>query len=247
MAKKKTKPRASTLANFKGTRKQLAKRYGVSERTIYRWINKAKEKGTEIQSREKRSKYPGASILDEQGTNKEIADRYGVSTRTITRWRSRAIMESEPREVPEYKPEEQNAKQWGEPTEEPWEVPEPEIEEPWEVPEPDLYEVIADEYTGSADISKDLAADLGAINALLYDNDLLTPDSIFNDLTYNEKIEKLNKYIEKCIEDDPEMFYNKETGEYMDTSPEFVSTINIWGDKFEKWLIEQQESDLYEV
>ncbi len=245
MAKKRTKPRASTLANFKGTRKQLAKRYGVSERTVYRWIAAAKEKGTEIESREKRSKYPGPAILDEPGTNKEIAGRYGVSPRTIQRWRSRALLESRPWEVPEYNPEEKVAKQWGEPeTEEPWEVPEPETEEPWEIPEPEE-PPIYDEYTGQKDFSDGLLDDLKALTNLVIDNDLLVGSgSLWFTLNYNEKIEILNEYIEKRVTEDPELFYNEETGE-VDMSPEFVSTVNIWGSQFEKFLIEKLESNNY--
>lgn len=245
MAKKKTKPRASTLAKFKGTRKQLAKKYGVSERTIYRWLNKAKEKGTEIESRQQRSRYPGPAILDEQGTNKELADKYGVSTRTISRWRSRALMESGPWEVPEYNPEEKDAKQWGLPDDEPlWEVPEPEEEQPWEVPEPEEPPEF-DDYTGQKDFSQDTLDDLKALTNLVLDNDLLVGSgSLWFTLNYNEKIEILNEYVEKRVTEDPELFYNEETGE-IDLTPEFVSTVNIWGSQFEKFLIEKLESNNY--
>lgn len=256
--KKHKTPRPSTLVKFKGTRKQLAKKYGVSESTVYRWIKKAKAGGTDIPSRRQGSKYPGANILKLEGTNKELAKKYGVSERTISRWKRRARLEQaaedhrqratrEP-ETPKQATFEDIIEQPE--IEEPWEVPPPdeEIEEPWEVPEPDLYEINAQEYTGdNEEIGQNLAQDLGVITGMLYDNDLLIQDSIFNDLTWNEKIEALNKYIEKCIDDDPELFYNKENGEYMDTSPEFVATINIWGEQFEQWLIEQRESDIYEI
>ena len=70
-SKKPTRPRASTLQKFKGTRKELAKKYGVSERTAYRWLEQAKQKGYEIESRQKKAKYPGMEILEIEGTNKE--------------------------------------------------------------------------------------------------------------------------------------------------------------------------------
>ena len=265
--KKHKTPRPSTLVKFKGTRKQLAKKYGVSESTVYRWIKNAKAGGTDIPSRRQGSKYPGTEILNLTGTNKELAKDYGVSERTISRWKRRARLKQaaedhrrrdirepeQPRqETPEqltfedYVEDAYNPENMTEPPE--YEAPEPVYEEPIEGSE-DFFEVgDAEEYTGNNPvISGDYAQDLGIITALLYDNDLLYPNSLFNDLDYNEKIEMIHKYLEKRTDEDPELFYNKETGEYMDTSPEFVATINIWGNSFEKFLIEQRESDLYEI
>ena len=260
-------PRPSTLANFKGTRKQLAKKYGVSESTVYRWIQNAKAGGTDIPSRRQMSKYPGTEILNLTDTNKDLAKNYGVSERTISRWKRRARLEqsaedfkkkvNKETEQPEQKTPEQltfedytedayNPENMTEPPE--YEEPEPVFEEPIEGDD-ELYEVEdPEQYTGSNPIiTGDYAQDLGMLTALIYDNDLLVQNSIFNDLTYNEKVEMLHKYLEKRTDEDPELFYNQETGEYMDTSPEFVSTINIWGRSFEKFIIEQRESDLYEI
>lgn len=275
--KKHKTPRQATLAKFKGTRKQLAKKYGVSESTVYRWIKNAKAGGTDIPSRQSSKYPGDETIINlltnTPMTTKEMAEKFGVSTRTIGRWIRRAKLNQgslipDKRKTGEYKlrrkkvngvwvsyyekvEETEPEEPFTEPEiEEPWEVPPPdeEIEEPWEVPEPDLYEINAQEYTGdNEEIGHNLAQDLGVITGMLYDNDLLVQNSIFNDLTWNEKIEALNKYIEKCIDDDPELFYNKENGEYMDTSPEFVATINIWGEQFEQWLVEQRESDIYEI
>jgi transposase len=240
---KTVRPRASTLANFKGTRKELAKKYGVSERTVYRWINKAKEKGAEITGRST-SKYPGSSILDERSTNKELAKKYGVSERTIYRWKKRAWNEAEPWEVPEpeNKPESNQPKA---PEPENIETPEPEeieSDEPWEVP--DIEEEYFDEYTGNKDFSDDQLNDLKALNGLLIDNDLIDPNSLFMQASFSQRMDLLDKYIEKRVNEDPELFYNEETGE-IDTSPEFVSTVPIWGNEFEKFLIDQIESDNY--
>lgn len=240
--KKKTKPRASTLANFKGTRKQLAKRYGVSERTIYRWLNKAKEKGTEIESRQQRSRYPGAAILDEQGTNKEIAERYGVSPRTIQRWRSRALLESGPWEVPEYNPEEKDAKQWGLPDDEPlWEVPEPEEEQPWEVPEPETSE---DEYKPEYEdyFSEHEFYNLSSIKNLILDNIDGIPDAFRNMSTF-EQAQFIDAYLKYQYGEDEHQFYDDSTHRMMYspddpniTSPAFISYMDIWGDDFTEWV-----------
>ena len=68
-----------------GTRKDLAKIYGVSERTIYRWLNKAAaESGA---PRVKKSNKPSTSKLSSfKGTRKQAAQKFGVSERTIYRW-----------------------------------------------------------------------------------------------------------------------------------------------------------------
>ena len=75
----------SFLINEVGTRKELAAAYGVSERTIYRWLNKAaKESG--ISSKAKTRK-PRLSTLEKfTGTRKALAKKYGVSERTAYRW-----------------------------------------------------------------------------------------------------------------------------------------------------------------
>ena len=81
---------AKKIEAFKGTRKQLAAKYGVSERTAYRWINKARAQGANIPSKANKSRYPGEQILYEVGTNKELAQSYGVSPRTVSRWKKKA-------------------------------------------------------------------------------------------------------------------------------------------------------------
>lgn len=63
-----------------GSVSDLAGAYGVSERTIYRWLSKADKE-------ERGIKYPGAKALErEKGTRKQIAAKYGVSERTVYRW-----------------------------------------------------------------------------------------------------------------------------------------------------------------
>ena len=71
-----------------GTNKELSKIYGVSERTIYRWKNKAKAETGERKTRPRR---PRAKTLETfKGTRKELAKKYGVSERTAYRWLQKA-------------------------------------------------------------------------------------------------------------------------------------------------------------
>jgi len=68
-----------------GTRQELAQSYGVSERTMYRWLNKAKSQTKE------RQEYPGAGpIARFKGTRKELAEKYNISERTAYRWLKKA-------------------------------------------------------------------------------------------------------------------------------------------------------------
>lgn len=76
------------ILNEYGTNKELAKSYGVSERTIYRWKSKAK---TETGARARKPTRPRASTLERfKGTRKELAKKYGVSERTAYRWLQKA-------------------------------------------------------------------------------------------------------------------------------------------------------------
>lgn len=229
------RPRMSTLANFQGTRKELANKYKVSERTIYRWLAAAKDKGVDIESRSKTSKYPGPEILASKKTNKKLADEYGVSVRTINRWKNQAREELSPYEPIAYSPENMTAAEplpegpFEQPTEEP-------VEGPWEVPE-DI-----DEDYKDLDISPKSIDNLIAISDMLDDLDLLKEGSMFNDFSKHDKVKYLNSYIQWCYDQDPKMFYDKETGEFRFDS-EWMSQLNIWGNDFEEWLIMKKESD----
>lgn len=76
------------ILNEVGTNKELSKIYGVSERTIYRWKNKAKAETGERKARPHR---PRAKTLETfKGTRKELAKKYGVSERTAYRWLQKA-------------------------------------------------------------------------------------------------------------------------------------------------------------
>lgn len=68
-----------------GSRAEVAASYGVSERTLYRWLNKAKSQTKE------RQEYPGAGpIARFKGTRKELAAKYNISERTAYRWLKKA-------------------------------------------------------------------------------------------------------------------------------------------------------------
>lgn len=76
------------ILNEIGSNKELAKSYGVSERTIYRWKNKAR---IETGERKKKPTRPRLKTLETfKGTRKQLAKKYGVSERTAYRWLKQA-------------------------------------------------------------------------------------------------------------------------------------------------------------
>ena len=225
--KKTRRPRVPTLQNFKGTRKELAKKYGVSERTAYRWLAKAKEQGAEIASRQKKAKYPGAFILNEYGTNKELADIYGVSERTIARWKRRARTETQTDQAEKVE-QEQPAKEQPE---------EPNFYEELYGNEPPIEET---------DNQNEFDEDLENITNALYEYDLLIENSVFNDLTSEQKRQYIFEYIWFQFNENPMLFYVP--GEGVPEAPDFentnhISNIDIWGNDFESWLTNQIEID----
>lgn len=265
---KKAAPTPAELAAFKGTRAQLAESYGVSPRTAYRWLAKARQDGTVQDNRRQRSKYPGSEILNISGTNKEIAEIYDVSPRTVSRWKRKArlekVSESQPVGVQPVTPQvQQPAPQQPQTIEEylrdayepeniiepPEEYIEPVYEEPIEAPEEqeeidELFEVESidlDELGISEDMAKTLTATADMIEDLGFiDND------IYNDLTPTEKLIYLNSYLEYKYNENPYLFYNKETHSF-DFSPDYtLNHARIWGD-FDSWIDMFQESQMYEI
>ena len=226
-------PGAKRLASFKGTRAEAAAKYGVSERTIYRWLNKARGEGQQIASRLPSSKNPGISILDEPGTNSTIAEKFGVSTRTVQRWKQQAREELKKQE-----PEEPLG-----------EYPEEIItEEPLsEMPE----EVIFDEEEELGEMPEEIFTEdqidpiEGLINLVLDHEELVGDNSLFRTLSPAEQQAYMEFYIQYQYDMDEHQFYNEEMHK-MDFSPDFVSTLNIWGDEFEDWVTKQYEYSVYE-
>lgn len=79
----------SIIINEIGTRADMAKAYGVSERTIYRWLNKAgNESGISPKTKVKRPR--NSTLVNFKGTRKQLAKKYGVSERTAYRWLKQA-------------------------------------------------------------------------------------------------------------------------------------------------------------
>lgn len=223
-------PGAKRLSSFKGTRAQMAAKFGVSERTIYRWLNKARGEGQQIESRLPVSKNPGISILDEPGTNSAIADKYGVSTRTVQRWKQQAR-----EEVKKQTPEETAEDILEEKQEQPFEEPkfeEPEFEELGEMPE----EIFTEDQIDPIE---------GLINLVLDHEELVEANSLFRTLSPAEQQAYMEFYIQYQYDMDEHQFYNEETHK-MDFSPDFVSTLNIWGEEFEDWVTKQYEYSVYE-
>lgn len=220
-------PGAKRLANFKGTRKEAAAKFGVSERTIYRWLNKARSQGQQIPSRIATSKNPGIAILDEPGSNRTIANKFGVSPRTVQRWKQKAK-----EEISQQMPEEIITEEIA--TEEPLaEMPEEVIfdEELGEFPE----EIFTEDQIDPIE---------GLINIVLDHEELLDNTSLFRTLSPEEQRAYMEFYIQYQYDMDEHQFYNEETHK-MDFSPDFVSSINIWGDEFEDWVTKQYEYSVY--
>lgn len=228
--KRTNRPPLSKIAKFKGTRKELAEKYNISERTAYRWLNKAREKGLAVEDRQTRTKYPGAGILNETGTTKELAEQFGVSERTISRWKNKA--RNEISETTFTDQEEQ-------PT---IETPDVDIFEPKETED---YSDLLQRYS-DVDEEKEIKEYLTDIIDRITTNGVISSDSLLYDLTPEEQREYISAYIEYQQAENPRKFYNPETGE-IDTSPEFISNINIWGIEFEDWLREQNEASMYEI
>ena len=230
-------PGSKLLANFKGTRKQAAAKFGVSERTIYRWLNKAREQGQQIPSRLPSSKNPGVSILDEPGTNSTIAKKFGVSTRTVQRWKQQAREEVKKSE-PEFDSDEWKKKQEEITAPDDSIFEEPEFEEP-EFEEEELGEMPEEIFT-----EDQMDPIEGLINTVLDHEELLAETSLFRTLTPEEQKAYMEFYIQYQYDMDEHQFYNEETHK-MDFSPDFVSTINIWGEEFEDWVTKQYEYSVY--
>lgn len=227
------KPSLKQISKFKGTRKELAAKYGISERTAYRWLAKAKEQGLDV-SRKNTVRYPGLGA-DLEGKLKDVAEKYGVSERTISRWKKRQEVEKQDLEEilsPDNIPEE------FQPTTEA--IEQPTVED---VSDQEFEEDISDL---EENLSKETLDNLRGISDILDNEDLLVEGSIFHNLTNKEKLQYLDAYIQYQYDLDEHQFYN-EAEHTMDFSPDFLSTINIWGEEFEEWAQKQFDYSMYEV
>ena len=227
------KPTLKQISKFKGTRKELAAKYGISERTAYRWLAKAKEQGLDV-ARKNAARYPGLGA-DLEGKLKDVAERYGVSERTISRWKKRQEVEKQDLEEilsPDNIPEE------FQPTAEA--VEQTAVED---ISDQEFEEDISDL---EENLSKETLDNLRGISDILDNEDLLVEGSIFHNLTNKEKLQYLDAYIQYQYDLDEHQFYN-EAEHTMDFSPDFLSTINIWGEEFEEWAQKQFDYSMYEL
>ena len=258
------------LLNEIGTRADLAKAYGVSERTIYRWMNRAKQEATPI-----RQSYPGAeSIAQFKGTRKQLAEAYSISERTAYRWINKARSQGAPipsrrvsskypgqsilyeygsnRELGElYNVSETTIRRWKKRAEkESAGMPEEVFTEdqlPEEVFTPDQLpeEIFTEDQLPEEIITEEPPELEKESTQLLYeallDNEMLAEDSLFYTMDHSSQLDYLKAYIEYQADMNPSRFYDKETHDF-NYSTEFVATINIWGDEFETWL--QRTKDL---
>ena len=225
-SKKPTRPRASTLQKFKGTRKELAKKYGVSERTAYRWLKQARQKGYEIESRQKKPKYPGMEILEIEGTNKELAERFNVSERTIARWKRRARAEQAEEEPFEVLP----------PDEAPEEIP----EEPGTPPPEDFFEDVF----GDEEEPEEVKDPIQDIYDILIEYELIDSDSPFHRLPPETQHRYLLEYIMFQHDENPWKWYEVfgDNSLHLD-DPNGLSMLNIWNEEFDNWVKDQIEID----
>ena len=95
-------------------------------------------------------------------------------------------------------------------------------------------------------LSKETLDNLRGISDILDNEDLLVDGSIFHNLTTKEKLQYLDAYIQYQYDLDEHQFYN-EAEHTMDFSPDFLSTINIWGEEFEEWAQKQFDYSMYEI
>jgi transposase len=239
----------SMILNEIGTRKELAAAYGVSERTIYRWMNKARAETGEKKAKPRR---PRLSTLENfKGTRKELAKKYGVSERTVYRWLDKAKKQgaeipsrqkkkiakdmSMPEEIitPDMLPEEIFT-----PDQLPEEIitePEPEslgedIEDIFDLPEEEAYATFTD------------------VNNLIEDvinMDKLSPDSAFLGLDKSMQREYMYAYIKYQSQHNKDLYYWIEKIGMDDIPSESIASLNIWGDSFETFVQEQIELDKY--
>ena len=227
------KPTLKQISKFKGTRKELAAKYGISERTAYRWLAKAKEQGLDV-TRKSTARYPGLGA-DLEGKLKDVAERYGVSERTVSRWKKRQEVEKQDLEEvlsPDNIPEE------FQPTTEA--IEQSTVED---ISDQEFEEDLSDL---EENLSQETLDNLKGISDILDNEDLLVDGSIFHNLTTKEKLQYLDAYIQYQYDLDEHQFYN-EAEHTMDFSPDFLSTINIWGEEFEEWAQKQFDYSMYEV
>lgn len=225
-------------------------------------------------SRSVRSKYPGVEILNVSGSNKQLADLYDVSPRTVSRWKRKAKIESgqllpDLRKTGQWKLKrkggysryeyigdeaafEQMTEEAYQPEnviEPPEEYIEPVFEEPIEAPEEpeDLFEVeeIPDVLL-HYDFDATTLDTLQFIADFIVENEKINNDSLFAQLSDDEKLIYLTQYIEWQWENNPRQF--SQSPESLEVAIHAgVHRMDIWGNEFETWLNDFYESSKYQI
>lgn len=233
------------ILNEVGTNKELASIYGVSERTIYRWKDKAKN---ETGVRSKKPTRPRVSTLKKfKGTRKELAKKYGVSERTAYRWIQQARAKgadipSRQKKVTypgaeilldtgtikqiadKYNVSERTISRWKQKaridTDTPFEISPPEPEEivPPSVEPDNAFEPLFEiEDTSGVNLDEITLSNTAEIADLLTSSDMpiLNPDSPYFNLSPNEQLQYLDSYIRYQYGRNEHQFYDESTHQMM--------------------------------
>ena len=257
-----------------GTRQELAQSYGVSERTMYRWLNKAKSQTKE------RQEYPGAGpIARFKGTRKELAEKYNISERTAYRWLKKARESGA--DIPSrqakskypgtaildergtnksignrYGVSEATIRRWknralteevaiGIPPVPIGEIPQEEFGP--EEPESVLGEDLEDLLGEEPEEYKDYDTftNVGDLVDDVINMDALSPNSVFLDLDPTVQREYMYAYIKYQSQHNKDFYYWVEKVGMSDIPSEDIASLNIWGDSFETFVQEQIALDEY--
>ena len=257
-----------------GTRQELAQSYGVSERTMYRWLNKAKSQTKE------RQEYPGAGpIARFKGTRKELAAKYNISERTAYRWLKKARESGA--DIPSrqakskypgtaildergtnksignrYGVSEATIRRWknralteevaiGIPPVPIGEIPQEEFGP--EEPESVLGEDLEDLLGEEPEEYKDYDTftNVGDLVDDVINMDVLSPNSVFLDLDPTVQREYMYAYIKYQSQHNKDLYYWVEKVGMSDIPSEDIASLNIWGDSFETFVQEQIALDKY--
>lgn len=257
-----------------GTRQELAQSYGVSERTMYRWLNKAKSQTKE------RQQYPGASpIARFKGTRKELAAKYNISERTAYRWLKKARESGA--DIPSRQAKskypgtaildergtnksigdrfgvsETTIRRWknralleeaaiGIPPEPIGEIPQEEFGP--EEPESILGEDLDDLLGEEPEEYQDYDTftNVGDLVDDIINMNKLSPDSEFLKLDPTVQREYMYAYIKYQSQHNKDLYYWVEKIGMSDIPSEDIVSLNIWGDSFETFVQEQIALDEY--
>lgn len=258
-----------------GTRQELAQSYGVSERTMYRWLNKAKSQTKE------RQQYPGAGPISRfKGTRKELAAKYNISERTAYRWLKKAResgADIPSRQAKSKYPgtaildERGTNKSIGdrfgvsEATIRRWknralseeaairEAPEPvpigEIPQEFGPEEPEsIFGEDLEDLLGEEPEEYqdyDTFTNIGDLVEDVINLDVLSADSEFLNLDPTVQREYMYAYIKYQSQHNKDLYYWVEKIGMSDIPAEDIASLNIWGDTFETFVQEQIALDEY--